>query len=301
VLRDVLSTVGYLRERSAQGSRVLAAHLESNFISPGYRGAQPEHCLRLPPAAEPKRIPGYIGYDGAEILAEIDRAGEAVGIVTLAPELTGAHDLIRHLVEAGRRVSLGHSGATLEQGKAAIAAGARRATHLFNRMPPLNHRDPGLAGAVLGSDEIAAEIICDGIHVHPAMVHLSISIKRAERVMAITDGTAVAGLPEGAHGTLGGRRITVTRSAAYLDDGTLAGSAATMDRAFRFLVNEVGVSLTEAAKLCATTPATELGLRGFGIIEKDAVADLVVLDRQLAVKRTYVAGRLVYSNMVNGR
>ena len=292
----MLNTVAYVRARSNQGARVLPAHLESNFISPAYRGAQPEHCLRLPPAAGVRRATPP-GYDGAEILAEIDRAGEAIGIVTLAPELTGAHELIRHLMGRGHRVSLGHSAATLEQGRAAIAAGARHATHLFNRMPPLNHRDPGLAGAILGSDEIAAEVICDGVHVHPAMVHLSVAIKRPERVMAITDGTAAAGLPEGSHTMLGDRRITATKSAAYLDDGTLAGSVATMDRALRFLVNAAGLSLSEAVKLCATTPAAELGLHGFGVLAANAMADFVVLDRQLAVKQTYVAGRLLYSNL----
>jgi N-acetylglucosamine-6-phosphate deacetylase len=112
--------------------------------------------------------------------------------------------------------------------------------------------------------------------------------------MAITDGTALAGLPEGSHASLGGRRITLTGSAAYLDDGTLAGSVATMDRVFRFLVNQVGVSFTDAAKLCATTPATELGLVGVGAISTGAIADITVLDRRLTVKQTFVAGRCVY-------
>jgi N-acetylglucosamine-6-phosphate deacetylase len=218
-----------------------------------------------------------------------------VKIVTLAPELTGATQLIRHLLDRGRRVSLGHSGATLEQGKAAIAAGAQQATHLFNRMPPLGHRDPGLAAAVLESDQVAAEIICDGIHVHPAMVHMSVALKRPERVMAITDATAAAGLPEGSRTKLGGSWIRVARSAAYLEDGTLAGSIASMDKVFRFLIKDVALSPVDAARLCSTTPADELGLRGFGRIEKDAVADLVVLDRHFNVKYTFVAGRRIYS------
>ena len=120
---------------------------------------------------------GADDFDGRDILAEIDAAGDSVGIVTLAPELEGALDLIRHLVSRGRRVSLGHSGATLEQSRAAIAAGARHATHLFNRMPPLGHREPGLAGAILTSEEVAAEIICDGVHVHRDMVRMAIAAK----------------------------------------------------------------------------------------------------------------------------
>jgi N-acetylglucosamine-6-phosphate deacetylase len=293
-LRQVLNSIAYARTLSPSGARVLPAHLESNFINPAYRGAQPEHCLRTPPASGVPRA-RHGGYDGTDILEEIDRAGDAVKIVTLAPELAGAPELIRHLIDRGRRVSLGHSGATLEQGKAAIAAGAQHATHLFNRMPPLGHRDPGLAGAVLESDQVAAEIICDGIHVHPAMVHMSIALKRPERVMAITDATAAAGLPDGSRTKLGGSWISVARSAAYLEDGTLAGSIASMDKVFRFLIKDVALSPVDASRLCSTTPADELGLRGFGRIEKDAVADLVVLDRHFNVRHTFVAGRRIYS------
>ena len=114
-------------------------------------------------------------------------------------------------------------------------------------------------------------------------------------IMAITDGVAAAGLSDGASATLGGRTIRVKGSAAYLEDGTLAGSVATMDRVFRFLVNQVGLSLNDAAQLCATTPASELGLKDTGAIAKGAIADLVVMDRDFNVKQTYVGGRLVYS------
>jgi len=302
-LRDMLRSVGDLRGvPSGSSARVLPAHLESNFINPEYRGAQPASCLKLPPrlgvaAVAPSGAKADAEYSGADILAEIDRARASVGIVTLAPELEGALDLIRHLVSHGHRVSLGHSGATLEQARAAIAAGARHATHLFNRMPPLSHRAPGLAGAILTSEEVAAEVICDGVHVHPDMVRMAIAAKGARRMMAITDGVAAAGLPDGASASLGGRRIRVERSAAYLEDGTLAGSIATMDRVLRFLVRDVGLSLNDAAQLTATTPASELGLTDMGRIEQGAFADLVVMDRDFMVKQTYVAGKLVYSTI----
>ena len=236
-------------------------------------------------------------FDGADILAEIDRAGVSVGIVTLAPELEGALDLIRHLVQHGRCVSLGHSGATVDEARAAVAAGARHATHLFNRMPPLGHREPGLVGAILTSEEIAAEVIGDGIHVHHDMVRMAIAAKGVRRMMAITDGVAAAGLPDGASALLGGRRIRVEAGAAYLEDGTLAGSVAMMDRVFRFLVRKVGLSLNDAAHLCATTAACDLKLAGLGAITKGAIADLVVMDRDLNVKQTYIAGQLVYSTI----
>jgi len=301
-LRDVLESVARLRGAIDAAARVLPAHLESNFINPDYRGAQPFECLRTPLDALglPRRSgaaakAGAEDFDAADILAEIDRAGGAVGIVTLAPELDGALDLIRHLVSKGRRVSLGHSGADMEQGRAAIEAGATQATHLFNRMPPFGHREPGLVGAILSSERVAAEVICDGVHVHSEVVRMAVSTKGAARMMAITDGVAVAGMPEGSTALLGGRQIRVNKSAAYLEDGTLAGSVATMDRVFRFLVRDVGLSLVDAAHLCSTTPAAELSLTDLGTITKGAIADLVVLDRDFHVKQTYVAGRLVYN------
>jgi len=301
-LRHVLESVARLRGAIDAAARVLPAHLESNFINPDYRGAQPFECLRTPLDALglPRRSgaaakAGAEDFDAADILAEIDRAGGAVGIVTLAPELDGALDLIRHLVSKGRRVSLGHSGADMEQGRAAIEAGATQATHLFNRMPPFGHREPGLVGAILSSERVAAEVICDGVHVHREVVRMAVSTKGTARMMAITDGVAVAGMPEGSTALLGGRQIRVNKSAAYLEDGTLAGSVATMDRVFRFLVRDVGLSLVDAAHLCSTTPAAELSLTDLGTITKGAIADLVVLDRDFHVKQTYVAGRLVYN------
>jgi len=127
-----------------------------------------------------------------------------VGIITVAPELEGALELITDLVAHGHHISLGHSGATYEQAIAGIRAGARQATHLFNRMPPLGHRVPGLAAAVLESDEVFAELICDAVHVHPAMMRVAIATKGPERIMAITDGTAGSGLPKGTRATIGG-------------------------------------------------------------------------------------------------
>src|SRR5262249_38608492 len=156
----------------------------------------PIDCLRVPGAAKAGRADGS-GFSADDILAEIDRAAPDVGIVTLAPELDGGLDLIRALCAAGHRVSLGHSAATYDEALAALAAGARHATHLFNRLPRLDHRAPGLAGAVLQAGEVAAEIICDGCHVHPALVRAAIAAKRPSRVFAITDGTAVSGLPVG--------------------------------------------------------------------------------------------------------
>ena len=154
---------------------------------------------------------------------------------------------------------------------------------------------PVWSGAILQSEEIAAELICDGYHVHPALVRTAVAAKGPSRIMAITDGTAVSGLPAGARALLGGQPITAGESAAFLGDGTLAGSALTMDRAFRTLVGTMKLSLVDAATVCSTTAARELGLAGHGVLARDAIADLVVLDDKLSVVQTYVAGQLVYS------
>lgn len=303
MLRQVLDQVRRARAAPhARSARVLPAHLESNFISAEYRGAQPSGCLRSPRAAlGPRRSGGPGGdFDGADILAEIERAAPDVGIVTIAPELDGGLDLIRWLVSRGHHASVGHSGASHDEALAAFAAGARQATHLFNRMPPLHHRAPGLAGAVLQADEVAAEIICDAVHVHPALVRAAIAAKRPSRVMAITDATAAAGLPIGGRASLGGYPITAAESTAVLEDGTIAGSVTTMDRVFRLLVSAVGLSPVDAATLCATTPARELGLVGYGVLAPDAAADLVVLDAAFAVVQTYVGGQLVYARGEGG-
>lgn len=301
-LARTLRDVGLARKTPPpRAARVLPAHLESNFISAEFRGAQPLVCLRSPRAALFGALPAGAadnendGFSAADLLTEIERGGADVGIVTLAPELEGGLDLIRWIRSHGLRVSLGHSGATFEAGLEAITAGARHATHLFNRMPPLGHRAPGLVGAILQSEEIAAEVICDGYHVHPALVRTAVAAKGPSRMMAITDGTAVSGLPAGTRAMLGGQPITADESAAFLNDGTLAGSALTMDRAFQMLVGKVKLSIVDAATVCSTTAARELGLAGHGILVRDAIADFVVLDDKFSVVQTYVAGQLVYS------
>jgi N-acetylglucosamine-6-phosphate deacetylase len=290
-LRNVLRQVAAARTAPVAGSaRVLPAHLESNFINPGYRGAQPGDCLRTPTHVHEG------DFSGHDILDVIAAARPDVGIVTLAPELPGGLDLVRSLVGAGHRVSLGHSGASFDEAMAAIDAGARHATHLFNRMTPMTHRAPGLVGAVLAREEVAAELICDGYHVHPAMCRVAINAKGARGMMAITDGTGGAGLDAGSHARLGGRRIRVTDQAALLDDGTLAGSTLTMDRAFRTIVSKFGCSIADAVTMCSTTPARELGLTGFGVLAPGGTADVAVLNRNFAVSRTFIAGSPVWGS-----
>ena len=294
-LESFLISVGAARQtRHSASARVLGAHLESNFINPEFAGAQPFDCLRLPPTTAVREASKIGTFTGADILDVVDRHRADIGILTLAPELDGALDLTARLVAMGIRVSLGHSGATLDQAQAAIAAGARHATHLFNRMPAMTHREPGLAGAILASADVAAEVICDGQHVHPAFVRMTIAAKGLSRVIAISDSTAGAGLPRGSRTVLGGRSITV-EEVARLDDGTTAGSVATMDRVFACLVNECGLDIREAAELCSTTAARELGLVGFGVISQGSWADLTVLDQKFSPVQTWIQGKMAWS------
>jgi N-acetylglucosamine-6-phosphate deacetylase len=286
-LREMLDAIRVARH-GPSGARVLPAHLESNFINPEYCGAQPVECLRLPRGAVADGR-----FTGDDILAVIHAARGDVGIMTVAPELEGVIDLIPDLVAAGIYVSLGHSGASYEQALAAIEAGATQATHLFNRMTPLGHRLPGLAAAVLESDRVTAEIICDGVHVHPAMLRVAVAAKGPDRIMAITDGTAGSGLPVGTRTFIGDRPITIG-DVARLDDGTIAGSTLTMDKAFRNLVRELRMTILDAARCCATSPADALGLAAVGRVCEGWIADLTVLDEQLQVRSTFVGGELVW-------
>jgi N-acetylglucosamine-6-phosphate deacetylase len=273
-------------------ARVLPAHLESNFISPDWNGAQPAACLRSPQGV--LTAPGAFGasgdFSGSDIIAAIESQPSSVGIVTLAPELAGGIDLIRHLVSRGHRVSIGHSGATYDEARAAIELGASHATHLFNRMSSMTSRSPGIVGAVLESDAVAAEIICDGHHVHPSLVAMAIRLKSASKMIAITDATAVAGMPRGSKARLGDQAIVADDQTAVLADGTLAGSILTMDGAFRNLVHRLRVSLPDAARMCSTTPAAAIGMPEIGSIAEGKWADLAVFTAGLQLRQTFLGG-----------
>jgi N-acetylglucosamine-6-phosphate deacetylase len=289
-LSIVLDEIRTLRAAPPTASaRVLPAHLESNFINQDFAGAQPIHCLRMPPRMT-SHGPWTVDDD---VMQAVLSARPDVAIMTVAPELAGGLEFVRALAATGIIVSMGHSAAGYDTALAAIAAGARQATHLFNRMTPMTARDPGMVGAVLSTDDVCAELICDGHHVHPAVMRTAVAAKTPSRVMAITDGTAGSGLPRGATALLGGRRITVG-DVARLDDQTIAGSVLTMDRAFACLVGQAGAGLVDGVRMCSTTPARELGLQGHGVLALGATADFVVLDANLQVRQTWIGGELVF-------
>jgi len=287
-LTALLTAIARARSAPARlASRVLPAHLESNFINPAWNGAQPMHCLRTFKFHGQRPEGDFAGH---EILQAIVSNRSSVGLVTLAPEISGGLELVRELVIAGHRVSIGHTGATYDEARDAIAAGAHHATHLFNRMSSITSRSPGVVGAVLESDAVAAEIICDGHHVHPSLVAMAIRLKSASKMMAITDATAVAGLPLGSRARLGDQTIIAGERTAVLENGTLAGSILTMDGAFRMLVNRIRLSLPDAARMCSTTPAAAIGVSDIGSIAAGKWADFAVLTRDLQIQQTYLAG-----------
>ena len=212
--------------------------------------------------------------------------------MTIAPDLPGALEVIAALVERGVIVSLGHTPATAEQATAAVDAGARWVTHLFNAMAPMHHREPGLAGVALSDERLHVGLIPDGIHVHP---HVVTAAQRAlgERLTIVTDAVAALGMPDGRH-ELGRTEVHVDDTGVRLADGTLAGSNLAMDQGVRNLVAFTGCSAAEAIHAASTAPAHLLGDPTRGNLEAGARADLVVLTEDLHVVSTYVGGELVH-------
>ena len=252
------------------------AHLEGPFISPQRLGAQP------PFAQEPSA-------EAIEQLLELD----VVRVATLAPEIAGALDAARRLAAAGVRVSVGHTradhaavAALLEEVRA--VGGVVGFTHLFNAMGGMAGREPAVVGAALADEDGYAELILDGHHVHPVSFRAALAAK-PDRLFLITDAIRAAGLPE-AESELGGQRVRVQGGAARLEDGTLAGSVLTLDRALHNAV-AAGVPLERAARLLGEVPARYLGLSDRGRLEPGTRADLVVLDDALRVRAVYRSGR----------
>jgi N-acetylglucosamine-6-phosphate deacetylase len=256
----------------------LGLHLEGPFLAPERRGAHPAKHLRAPD-------PSLAADEGWS-------RQSGVALVTLAPELPRALDVVRELVAAGVVVSAGHSSASAEEATAAIDAGITAVTHLFNAMGPLHHRDPGLAGVALSDERVRVGAIADGIHLHPATVALA-ARALGDRLCLVTDAVAALGMPAG-RVPLGVLEAFATEDGVRLADGTLAGSDLSLDRAVRNLVAFAGVSLPEAVAAATMAPAALLGLGDRGVIRAGAVADLTLLDAGGAVVATVVGGRLAF-------
>lgn len=262
-------------ERDRFAAEILGIHLEGPFIAHARRGVHPPESIAPPSIPVFKRL-----FEAADGL---------VKMITVAPEIPGAIDLIHAATAEGIVVGLGHTDATFEQARAAIDAGARHGVHVYNAMRPFNHRDPGVIAAILTDSEVTAEIIADGVHVSTPALQVLLGTKGFDTVIAISDGISATGMPEGKY-RLGEFEVNVSKGVARSAEGNLAGSTLTLDRALRNLVS-IGVPFVDAVRMATILPARRLGLAGKkGIIVVGADADLVLLTPEMKLAGIMTCG-----------
>jgi len=264
-------------DRGTPGAAVLGAHIEGPFLNVEHKGTQPPESIRTPSVKEfEDHLKNFLGY---------------IRVVTLAPELPGAEELIGYLLSKGITVSAGHSGATYEQMLSAVKMGVRNATHAYNCMKGFHHREPGIVGAILSEDRLFAELIWDNLHVHPGAAKVLVKAKGCSHVMLVSDAMRASAAADGEY-DLAGRTVYVRHGAARLADGTLAGSTITLDQAVRNAAEHVG--LRAAIEMATLTPATSIGVANRrGSIEVGLAADLAALDRNLSVTQVFIGGQQV--------
>jgi N-acetylglucosamine-6-phosphate deacetylase len=275
-LANAIESASRCDESRKVRARPLGIHLEGPFISHARRGVHPPQNLLLP------TLPAFDRFWQA--------ARGHIRVMTIAPELEGAGEVI---AEAARRevcVSLGHSNSDLNSARAAVAAGARHATHTFNAMRPLDHRDPGIIAEVLTDSRLSADIIADGIHLDPTIVELFLKAKGVDGAVLITDAISATGMPDGRY-RLGTFEVEV-KNGRCLADGKLAGSVLTMDRAVRNVMHFAHWDLQQAIRLATLNPARVAGFTDRGKLEAGAVADFVVLSPSGEVRNTVIGGEV---------
>lgn len=258
------------------GAHLVGINMEGPFISPAKKGAQAAENIM------------HCDYEYFCQLQEV--AGGLIKLVDIAPEEPGAMEFIDE-VKGKVVVSLAHTAADYDTAREAIEHGASHATHLYNAMPPMNHRNPGVIGAVRDSSECHVELICDGVHIHPSVIRATYAMFGAERIILISDSMRATGLEDGEY-TLGGQPVKVRGNLATLHDGTIAGSATNLMDCLRFVVREAGIPL-ETAVMCATAnPAREIGIFDeVGSITAGKRADFILLNQNLEIVRVYIDGK----------
>lgn len=270
----------YAREGNHEGkARLRGIHMEGPFIAPGKKGAQSEAHIRKPDIALFDRLSGA--------------SGGLIRILTIAPEQEGAMELIerRH---SGVIISLGHTNADYDLSIQAFERGASHVTHLYNAMNPLLHRAPGLIGAAADRGDVSVEIICDGIHVHPAAVRTTFKIFGDDRIIFVSDSMRATGLEDGQY-LLGGQMVDVQGNHALLPDGTIAGSVTSLLNCMRRAVLEMGIPLESAVKCATVNPARRMGIYGeCGSISPGKKADVVLLKKEgLELQQVILGGEPV--------
>lgn len=278
-LIDCISKLKEAVNKPLEGcANIAGIHLEGPYFSPKYRGAHLPENLCNPTLENFKRL--YAA------------AGDSLKILTLAPELPGAEEVVRFAAEKGVRVSAGHTNASAAEIKQAGTWGVTRGTHLFNAMRPLNHREPGTVGALLYGD-FHCEIIADFVHIHPDVVSLAYRLKGADGLTLITDSELAAGMPDGDY-FINGRRYTVCDGKTLTDDGAIAGGSACLFTCFKNLVS-LGVPVEKAVKTVTENPARAAGIfEKTGSITPGKTADLLILDSALTLKHVILRGQLLY-------
>ena len=268
-----------LREAAPEGcASVRGITMEGPFFSESKKGAHEARHLRLPDVAMLRRLQG--AADGL------------IRIACVAPELAGALDYIREVRELGIVVAAAHTSARYDEAVAGFTAGILHLTHLFNAMPPLLHREPGVIGAAAERTDVTAELISDGVHVHPSAVRAAFKLFGPERICLISDAIPAAGLPEGGTATLGGQLITITNGRAILTGGTLAGSIATLFDSVKEAI-KMGIPAEDALRCATANPAKVLGTNDIGTIAVGKRADYLVCGPGLVLKNVIIAGRSV--------
>ncbi|HWR42368.1 N-acetylglucosamine-6-phosphate deacetylase [Sporomusa sp.] len=257
------------------GAEILGCHFEGPFINADYKGAQDAQYITTPSFA---KIAGF---------------ADVIKIATIAPELPGSLAFIREAVDHNIVVSIGHSAATYEQALAAITAGTSHVTHMFNAIAASNHRRPGVLGAILDSS-VTCELIADNIHVHPASQRLLYRLTGGERLILITDAMRACLMPDGYY-ELGGQQVSVADSTAQLDNGVIAGSVLTLDKAVANFRKTSGLALHEVVNMVTMNPARKLRMDHCkGSIVPGNQADMVIFDENITILETIVKGRTVY-------
>ena len=280
ILKSMRAVKEYREAAGEQGARIAGVHLEGPFIAAAHKGAQPLEYVAAPDAKT------FDEYNAAR--------GNAIKIITLAPETDGALDFIRHIVAQGTVVSIGHTGAKYAEVKAAMEAGATNVTHTYNAQSPLHHREIGVVGSALLLEDLYCELICDTIHVSVPAMQLLVKNKRADKLALITDAMRAKGLADGVS-ELGGQTVYVKGGEARLADGTLAGSVLRMNRALQNMVEKVGVPLTQAVDYCTINPARTLKMENeAGSIAEGKRADFAVLNDKFDVLYTVRDGKIIY-------
>jgi N-acetylglucosamine-6-phosphate deacetylase len=282
-LRDLVAAYAAIFEAgpgAAGGARPLGLHLEGPYLNPDKRGAFNAAWLRDPVLCEVRTL--------------LDLGRGWIRQMTLAPELPFAGEVAVLLREAGVMASLGHSNTDYATASAALRGSFGHVTHTFNAQRGFHHREPGVLGAVLASDDVSAELIADTVHVHPAAMKVLLRCLGPDRVVLVTDAMAAAGLGDGRY-ELVGHEVIVEEGQARQADGTIAGSTATLDLCLRKMVGEVGVPLREAVQMATANPARVLGMEEtLGLLAAGREATLVVLDPDLEVAMTVIEGKVVY-------